>query len=467
MAWTGQLITLGLKGKCKAMSIRPKDAHSFSLETVFQESVQVAEVAQAESLPTLVTAPSPKLQLTFTLPVLKKPVVTSVQNHTQRVLNAGFLVGGGHASIAETTRLRAVVEEVQSKLKKTQERLALTEQSVARGNAALTSERAINHARVVALTSQVKTATDAQADAQSQLKQVPSTNSAKFAIAVKGAMDASERTEELERQTNALQKELDARIDLEAEHDSLRSEHSLLSQELETAKARVAEATQTSERVRHEALLMVSDAEARALSAEEATASTLREMRNELVATQHHKAAAEQKSLEADDLIKTLDAKLALLRAELEESAAAAETAAAQVALAETAAAQVAELPAIQKVRGFERYAELKARAEEALSTGHRDAPVLHHAALQQYATLNATPDVPVFLCRANDHADAPVATPLSVHEVPLFGRGMDDVRDVFGVTKTTMRQNARTQAYVQAISTDVKAAVVARVGSL
>ena len=47
---------------------------------------------------------------TANTPVLKP------QNNAHRVLSAGFLVGGGHASVAETTRLRAVVEETQAKL---------------------------------------------------------------------------------------------------------------------------------------------------------------------------------------------------------------------------------------------------------------------------------------------------------------------------------------------------------------
>ena len=490
------------------MSIRPKDAHSFSLEHVFDEEAVAAPEAAAPSAPPALLAPlaplgppaAPSKQLTFTLPVLKSvgaPRAPATQ--TQRVLAAGFLVGGGHASVAETTRLRAVVEEVQSKLKSTQERLALTEQSVARGNAALASERATNHARIVALTSQLKSAAEDRASAQAQLKNAPvATSDAKFAIAVKGAMDASERSEALERQTAALQKELEARTNMAAEHEALLAEHEALNAQLQAATASFAEATETSERVRHEALLMVRDAEARAEASEAATASAeataakavaaaeaaadnsvgmdfhtraVCDLREELVAAQRHKATAEQKSLEADEIIKALDTKLALLRSELDSGATKAAAAAATAAPTEAPTPTIAE----HKVREFEQYALLKASAEEALAAGHRDAGFLHHAAMQQYATLATPRKRAAFLCcpdgagepaaTATDMATAAAtATALAIHEAPLFGRGFDDARDLFGSTETTIAQEARTKKYVCAVSKDVKCAVATAV---
>lgn len=483
------------------MSIRPRDARSFSLEAVFDKDVaaaprsEAAPASEAAALPALPALPATsKTQLTFTLPVLKtaNTPVLKPQNNAHRVLSAGFLVGGGHASVAETTRLRAVVEETQAKLKKTQERLVLTEQSVARGNAALASERAVNHARVVALTSQLKNAADAQADAQAKLKNAPTaTNSANFAAAVKGAVDVSERTEALERHTEALQQELAQRTSLAAEHEALLAEHEALNTQLQVAKASFAEATETSECVKREALLMVKDAEARAESAEAATGaaeataakaaevygtennvsmafhtSAVCDLREELVAAQRYKATAEQKSLEADEIIKSLDAKLALLRSELNASATKAATTEAE------ATAFAAPMVYEHKAREFEHYALLKARAEEALTAGHHDAAFLHHAALQQYATLATPKKAAVFLC-CLDEPEEPedllgadtttTTTALAIQEVPLFGRGIDDACDLFGSTKQTISEHALAQYYLNAIKKDVVNAVTVR----
>ena len=118
------------------------------------------DLAGVSAAPTLTSAPNNQ-GLKFTLP----PMRTSSAAHptlrfsgSEKKLQAGYISGGfSKTSEPEIMRLNGVIDDLQGKLKKSSERIATAEQSVARGNAALQSERATSHARIVALASEART----------------------------------------------------------------------------------------------------------------------------------------------------------------------------------------------------------------------------------------------------------------------------------------------------------------------
>ena len=402
------------------------------------------------ALPTTTTTTTTSSQgLKFTLPAMRVPdsehgsvpVKSTTAEAGNKMLRAGYIVGGSQGSQTEVLRLNGVIDDLQHKLKKCSDRLATTEQSVARGNAALQSERATSHARMVALAGQVREAQTREAAVRAEMEAMPKVSDydqQRFEMQAQGALQLEQRYEEEVGRVAALEEVL-ATLKLEqetaaAEHAALQAELETTKAELETTKVAMELAETTNASVKREALEMIAEAEAKtdALLAEKAQAAgevataaaanaeDMEAMKTALeeatAALQRSEAAVEAevaKGAEADVIIKGLDLKIHDLRNDLckkeEETLKLAETAAATAnrageALFEAQQAKEA-LSTLQKkmretptsdtlnaandaaiVQAFEHYYALKKVAEQTAGT----ADAAHHRAraLQAYETL-------------------------------------------------------------------------------
>ena len=483
------------------MSIRPRqvaeEAHRFSLRSVFRtletqsapEDAQAptftaaavpAAVAAAPVSPTapptvggtglhfdlnlpskatmapLLALPTSSQGLKFTLPQMRAPqsengglpVKTTSAEASGKMLRAGYIVGGSQGSQNDVLRLNGIVDDLQSKLKKCADRLSTTEQSVARGNAALQSERATSHARMVALAGQVRDAQERETAVRAEMAAMPKVSDYDqqlFEMQAQGALQLEQRYEEEVARAAALEEVL---ATLRGEQETVATEHAALHVQLEEAKTELeatkaavelAETTNTS--VKREALAMVAEAEAKtdALLAEQAKAAeevataaqagaadmeamqhALEEATAELQRTQESMEAEVAKGAEADTIIKGLDLKLIDLRNAIrekeEQNLQLAETATATAARAGEAvveaqqakAALEASLPTPTDmnasvdttiVEAFEHYYALKQIAERSMGTA--DAAHNHAVALRAYQALaHGVPETPqVFSC--------------------------------------------------------------------
>ena len=556
------------------MSVRPRqvaeEAHKFSLRHVFGTLEQAVEEEEPPSpapvaapvspttapagglhfdlnLPSKTAAPAPLLALPtnglkFTLPQMKAPQSengglpvksTAGDAGGNKMLRAGYIVGGAQGSQTEVLRLNGIVDDLQHKLKKCTERLATTEQSVARGNAALQSERATSHARIVALAGQVKEAQTREAAVRAEMAAMPKVSDydqQRFEMQAQGALQLEQKYEEEVARVAALEENL---ANLRVEHETVKAEHASLQAELEATKAAVQLAETNAASIKREALEMVAEAEAKtdaliadqAKTAEEvATATKEGTAQMEAVMVQLDEANAElklskqameaeiAKGVEADAVIKDLDAKLVDLRKELAEGKAAnlqltatatdatqrcgealleAQRAreeaaiAASAAIADDAATDApdpAATAAVQDtiVKAFQKYCDLKRVAESAADTP--DAAHHHNLALRAYEELSSgTSDTPmVFSCcidapdmhEEEEHitttsATARAALRASVPMTRLSGthRDLDCPIDLATTgeangtpTDTTpLALKMRTEEYVKAVSKDLR----------
>lgn len=287
-----------------------------------------------------------------------------------KMLRAGYLSGGstGGSAGPEIMRLNGVIDDLQTKLRKNAERLTTTEQSVARGNAALQSERGTSHARIVALAGEVKQAQQREAQVRAEMAAMPKVSDfdkQKFEMQARGAVeleskynDELARAQALEEVLQGLRATHEAQT---AEHEALQTRLSQATEQLETAlmdavqareEARIAAETVTvtttapvpeeDPRVSLETIhqAVASSLAARELSmapsVDEAYHNEVVEnlkfevgaLRERLAETELHYETERHRNVEADVLIKSLDLKLATLR---EEAAQRAEAAAAAV----------------------------------------------------------------------------------------------------------------------------------------
>ena len=468
------------------MSIRPRqvaeEANRFSLRSVFRTLESAPEDALAPTAAPEAVAPvSPTLMATgsnvhfdlnlpykapllalptssnglkFTLPQMRAPqsengglpVKGTSAEAGGKMLRAGYIVGGSHGSQNDVMRLNGIVDDLQSKLKKCTDRLTTTEQSVARGNAALQSERTTSHARMVALAGQVRDAQERETAVRAEMAAIPRVSDYdqdRFAMQTQGALQLEQRFEQEMARVAELEQVL---ATLRGEQEAVTTEHSALQSQLEATKmeleateaaVEVAEATTTS--VKREALAMVCEAEAKtdALLAEHAKAAeevvtaaqagatdmdalkaALEEATAELERSQSAMEAEAIKSAEADTIIKGMDLKLIDLRnavrAKEEQNTKLAELATATAARASEAIFEAQQatssLPTPEDmnasvdatiVEAFERYYELKQIAER--SVGSSDAAHHHAVAFRSYEALaHGVPETPlVFSCCA------------------------------------------------------------------
>ena len=318
--------------------------------------------------------------LKFNLPQLKKPGAAAARvpsaaalADTGRSLRPGFLTGGSGDS-AEVLRLNALVEDLSTKQRQMSEKLALAEQSVARGNAALTSERAMSNARITALSAEVKSAQQREIAVRTELANVPrmeALNKEKFKLQAEGAVELQARHEELTEKAAVLEGIVH---EMKIEREAIVEQHTLLATQLDEAKAalEVAEARMattlegggdappTSEAAAEPPFPDAAVAAAEAADAEVAA----------LAARLAEKDCALEKlrvdCCEADTLNKSLDLKLHEVRAEREAAVAAAmrEAEEARAALEELELQAAEDVPT-EFQEQFDAYHACKARAEE------------------------------------------------------------------------------------------------------
>ena len=187
----------------------------------------------------------------------------------QKMLRAGYLSGGcavGASAGPEVMRLNAVVDDLQTKLRKNAERLATTEQSVARGNAALQSERATSHARIVALAGEVKQAQLREAQVRAEMAALPKVSDydkQKFEMQARGAVELEAKYDDEVARASALEEVLHG---LRATHEAQTAEHQAL-------QTRLADATEQLEAALMDALAAREETRVATAAAEAATAA--------------------------------------------------------------------------------------------------------------------------------------------------------------------------------------------------
>ena len=494
------------------MSVRPRqvaeEAHKFSLRHVFGTLEQAVEEEEPPSPPPvaapvspttgpaaglhfdlnltsnkpMATAAAPPLLalpangLKFTLPQMKAPqsengglpVKSTAGEEGTKMLRAGYIVGGAQGSQTEVLRLNGIVEDLQHKLKKCSDRLATTEQSVARGNAALQSERATSHARMVALAGQVKEAQTREAAVRAEMEAMPKVSDydqQRFEMQAQGALQLEQKYEEEVARVAALEEVL---AGLRLEKETITAEHASLQAELDATKAAVELAETNTANIKREALEMVAEAEAKtdALVAEQAKTAEelsttakagtaameavmvqLDEANTELKLSKASMEAEIKKGAEADTLIKSLDLKLTNLRNEVRERdaqvAALTETATDATqrcgeALLEAKQAREAipdpeATDAVDDVivNAFEEYYNLKRTAERAKGTP--DAAHHHNLALRAYDQLSSgASDVPMVFSCCIDTIYICAFKDMRENDPPKFMS--NDLREAFGI---------------------------------
>lgn len=272
--------------------------------------------------------------LKFTLPAMKtaRPVATAGFGGGNKMLQAGYITGGiTQKSDPEIMRLNGIVDDLQERLKRSTERIGNAEQSVARGNAALQTERATSHARIVALAAEVKNAQQRETAVRAELAAVPKLSdidAAKFEMQARGAVELQasydkevQRVEELEL----------AMAEATGKHALLIDENVALCTQLETAKAELATAQELATAAVDEALkventTLKTQLETTSAALEAATAAPMDEalkVENEALRTQLATAAGELATANNTELHEKLMAENVELNTRLEAATAA------------------------------------------------------------------------------------------------------------------------------------------------
>jgi hypothetical protein len=431
-----------------------------------------------------------------------------------KMLRAGYLVGGSQGSQNDVMRLNGIVDDLQHKLKKCADRLATTEQSVARGNAALQSERATSHARMVALAGQVRDAQEREVSVRAEMTAMPKVSEydqQRFEMQAQGALQLEQKYEEEVARAAALEEVL---AGLRLEKETIAEEHASLQAELEATKAAVEIAETNSASIKREALEMVAEAEAKtdALISEhsktaeelatvskagtanvEAVMIKLDEANIELARSKASMEAEIAKGVEADTVIKSLDLKINSLRNEAREKdaqvAALTETATdatqrcGEALLEAKQAKETTPNPEATAavddaiVDAFNEYHSLKRVAEGAKGTP--DAAHYHALAMRSYGALTSgIAHTPMVLSCC---VDAPDMVEDQEHDVmATSAAARTALRDALPTTRssgthrdldcpielattatptdtTPLALKMRTQAYVNAVSKDLR----------
>ena len=429
-------------------------------------------------------------RLKFSLPNMTPPPSSRAPGGDARVttgaaasnkwLPAGYVAGGAAGSVEHTMHLKGIVEDLQSKLNKCNEKLSITEQSVARGNAALQSERATSHARITALAGQVKDAQRREESVRAEMAAMPRVSDydqQRFELQAQGALHLEKKHAEEVARAAALE---EAFAGMHAQLASVEAERASLREQLATAKAAadaaVATAESTAASVKKEALVMVAEAEARtdAVVAERAEASeraeaaavATRASEAELAEVRAAFEAEVAKGVEADVLIKSLDLKLSTLRDE------ACRRGAEAVPTNEPAPTNEAAA-----VAAFDQYYWHKRAAERAQGTS--DAAHHHEMAMRAFGALvkgdaAAMPPLVLSCCLNKDDAsptECGIAAALALPTERIAGTHRDgDCPCDLAVVAADMAATAagadgatpsasevRTNAYVEAVSKDLR----------
>ena len=263
------------------MSIRPdrvkEEATRFSLEDFMgaETRSKVASSALPKSAletqklsPHILTPVSSNDEvgkINFKLPNMQAQPLHSTNNREtsqqllQLTLNLPSIQGLGdkRAANAYTTtpsqdvmRLAALLEDSKTALAKMTARLSSTEESVARANQSLITERAAHAARVVQLTNELRASREGEARIRAELATSPNKvelerQQTAFRIQAEGALQLESAYSDLKRQYNeliSLHNDVNnALTSLRAEHASLEQVHSKVTTELAEATSRLHE----------------------------------------------------------------------------------------------------------------------------------------------------------------------------------------------------------------------------------
>jgi hypothetical protein len=234
-----------------------------------------------------------------------RPVATAGPGGGNKMLQAGYITGGiTQKSDPELMRLNGIVDDLQERLKRSTERIGNAEQSVARGNAALQTERATSHARIIALAAEVKNAQQRETAVRAELAAVPKLSdmdAAKFEMQARGAVELQASYEKEVQRVEELEL---AMAEATGKHALLVDENVAMCAQLETAKAELAAAqelataaTPADEALKTENEALKTQLEAATVAAQElATSAPLDEAlktENETLKTQLATAAGE------------------------------------------------------------------------------------------------------------------------------------------------------------------------------
>lgn len=193
------------------MSLRTKEvadeASRFTLRSIFSHGV-AEDVMNGKHTPTQqphIKQTSQSLgHIKFELPFMRPNCHASV--NVKEKLQADYITGG--TKNLEIMRLMGVIEDMKTKLTTSSGRISTAEQSVARGNAALQSERFTSHARIVALASEVKNSQHREATMRTQLDTVPilaTQNRVKFEMQESCAVELQKSFKQEIERANALE----------------------------------------------------------------------------------------------------------------------------------------------------------------------------------------------------------------------------------------------------------------------
>ena len=182
--------------------------------------------------------------LRFTLPAMntRTSVTAGRPGGGNKMLQAGYITGGVAKNDPEVMRLNGIVDDLQERLKRSTERIGNAEQSVARGNAALQTERATSHARIVALATEVKNAQQRETAVRAELVAVPrlsDMDASKFAMQARGAVELQASYDKEVKRVEELELTM---AETTGKHALLVDENVALCAGIETAKAELAAA---------------------------------------------------------------------------------------------------------------------------------------------------------------------------------------------------------------------------------
>ena len=177
--------------------------------------------------------------LKFTLPKMRggqpAPVVP-VGTDASRSLQAGFLNGGTPHTTQETLRLNGIIADLHAKLATSQERLATAERAVARGNKAISDERANYTSRINALSTELRMTQERETAVRAELATVPrqaAFDKERFKMQAEGAVKLQSQYDEALQRSEELEKLV---AETNAAYDALKARHATLEETLVAAQ---------------------------------------------------------------------------------------------------------------------------------------------------------------------------------------------------------------------------------------
>ena len=441
-------------------------------------------------------APLNAAQLKFTLPTLSmKPQSAPVaaRGDANKMLKAGYIAGGAGNS-PEVMRLNTIVEDLQAKLKKVTDKLASAESSIARGNAALTSERATSHARIVALKGEVTAAQQREQSARVEMAAIPRASEfdeERFKLQAEGALQLQNKLDSETARLADMEQDLSKLTErykaLQEEHGKLETAHAIATDALELAQKSVSEELQLELQKHKDHASAATDALAEAERSTELAVETVvqKSMQDQKEMISAHNKAMEELQTKLDVALVDLETTQAASATDAEESTLIIEDLQSKLTAARAKRTEGAVLPPeLQKERmTFETLRKEAETAVLALTGDSREADVtraakLRHDALRAYAAMKtgATPEPMVTGCNVQCRGNRSVRLHLAHHvksipygtamcamedcDIDLHNTSCCDYGTEFAREPTDVAevsQQVRTSKLVEALSNDLK----------